>query len=115
MRVIVVLNRNARHVQTRGRLLDVFHEARAGVRVVETSSMDELDRAAEDIARDVPDVVVLAGGDGSYTAGITALARVLGEAALADVPIALAPGGTRTPCRRTGTGVAATRRCAHVR
>jgi diacylglycerol kinase (ATP) len=94
MRVIVVLNRNARHLQQRGRLLDVFTEPREGVRVVETRSMAELDRVAADIARDVPDAVVLAGGDGSYTAGITALARSLGENALGNLPIALAPGGT---------------------
>lgn len=94
MRVIVVLNRNARHLQQRGRLLDFFHEPRAGVRVVETKSFEELDRVAEEIARDVPDAVVLAGGDGAYTAGLTALLRSLGEKALADLPIALAPGGT---------------------
>lgn len=94
MRVIVVLNRNARHLQQRGRLLDVFHEPRAGVRVVETRSLHELDRVADDIARDVPDAVVLAGGDGAYTAGLTALARSLGEKTLAELAIALAPGGT---------------------
>lgn len=94
MRVIVVLNRNARHLQHRGPLLDAFREGRPGVRVVETTSLDELDRAAEDIARDAPGAVVLAGGDGSYTAGVTALARTLGEKALAELPIALAPGGT---------------------
>ena len=96
MRVIVVLNRNARHLQHHGRLLDVLAEPRDGVRVVETRSMDELDRVARDIAKDVPDAVVLAGGDGSYTSGVSALARSLGEKALADLPIALAPGGTAT-------------------
>lgn len=96
MRVIVVLNRNARHLQQHGRLLDVFAEPREGVRLVETRSMDELDRVAQDIAKDIPDAVVLAGGDGSYTAGVTALARALGEKALAELPIALAPGGTAT-------------------
>lgn len=94
MRVIVVLNRNARHLQHRGRLLDVFREPRAGVRVVETSSLDELDRVAADIAKDVPDAIVLAGGDGAYTAGLTALSRSLGEEALSELAIALAPGGT---------------------
>lgn len=94
MRVIVVLNRNARHLQHRGRLLDVFREPHDGVQVIETTTLEELDRAAADIARDVPDAVVLAGGDGSYTAGVTALARSLGEKALAELPIVLAPGGT---------------------
>jgi diacylglycerol kinase family enzyme len=94
MRVIVVSNRCARHLQHRGPVLDVFREPRAGVRVIETKSLEELDRAAAEIAREVPDAVVLAGGDGSYTAGLTALARTLGEKALSELPIALAPGGT---------------------
>lgn len=94
MRVIVVLNRNARHLQHRGPLLDVFTERSPGIRVVETRSLEELDRAADDIARDLPGAVVLAGGDGSYTAGLTALSRAIGEDALSKLPIALAPGGT---------------------
>lgn len=101
MRVIVVVNRCARHLQQRGPLLHAF-SARTddGVRVVETRSLDELDRAADAIAKDVPDAVVLAGGDGSYTAGVTALARSLGETTLARLPIALAPGGTASTVPR---------------
>src|SRR5207237_1343876 len=100
MRVIVVMNRTAHRLQHRGPLFDAFREPHAGVRVVETRSLEELERVAGDIARDVPDVVVLAGGDGSYTAGVTALARSLGESRLAELPIALAPGGTASTIPR---------------
>jgi diacylglycerol kinase family enzyme len=100
MRVIVLVNRCARHLQHRGPLLDAFHERREGVRVVETRTLPELDRAAADIARDVPDAIVLAGGDGAYTAGLSALARSLGEKALSELPIALGPGGTASTVPR---------------
>lgn len=100
MRVIVVVNRLARQLQHPGPVLDAFREAREGVRLVETASFGDLDAAAEAIARDVPDAVVLAGGDGSYMAGVTALARALGEDRLAALPIALAPGGTASTVPR---------------
>jgi diacylglycerol kinase family enzyme len=60
--------------------------------VHETRSIDELDEAARTIARERPDVVVFAGGDGSYMAGLTALRRAYGADALPA--IGLAPGGT---------------------
>ena len=59
--------------------------------------MAELDAAAEELAREVPDAVVLAGGDGSYMAGVTALVRSFAAAGRGEdalPPIALAPGGT---------------------
>ena len=59
--------------------------------------MSELDAAADELARDVPDAVVLAGGDGSYMAGVTALARAFAEAGRDETTlpaIGLAPGGT---------------------
>lgn len=56
------------------------------MRVVETTDPAELDA----IVRERPEIVVFAGGDGSYMAGATAFAR-----AGKELPaIALAPGGT---------------------
>lgn len=68
----------------------------------ETRSLDELDAAARKIAAGHPGAaVVLAGGDGSYMAGVTALVRAFGDRRLP--PIALAPGGTvRTVARNWG-------------
>jgi diacylglycerol kinase family enzyme len=69
--------------------LQVYTQAAQGVRVYETRSLEELDRAVREM--EPMDVVVLAGGDGSYSAGVTALQERFG----ADTPaIALAPGGT---------------------
>jgi len=95
MRVIVIANRNARHLQERGPLLDAITAPDLpGVDVIETRTMEELDQAAKVVAEARPDAVVLAGGDGSYMAGVTAISRTLGEKALSKLPIALAPGGT---------------------
>jgi diacylglycerol kinase (ATP) len=90
--VHLVVNRRARNLgddaPVYGALLDsvvsptVLHETR---------SLAELDAVARSIAETGGDVV-LAGGDGSYMAGITALARAFGPAPLPRV--ALAPGGT---------------------
>lgn len=99
-RVVTIVNRRARRLApSTGThpLLDVLRARRPDVRVIETHSMADLDAAAEALARDVPDAIVLAGGDGSYMAGITALAGAFtaagrGEGALPA--IALAPGGT---------------------
>jgi len=101
--VVTLVNRRARRLEGPGPLLDVFRARRPGVRVVETSSMAELAAAADAIAREVPDVIVLAGGDGSYMAGVTALARAFTAAgrAEADLPtLALAPGGTASTVAR---------------
>ena len=107
--IVIIVNRVARELAregaagsagTRG-LLDTLRSKRAGVRVVETSSMADLDAAGEEIAREVPDAVVLAGGDGSYMAGVTALARsftAAGRNEDALPPIALAP--TRRALRK---------------
>jgi diacylglycerol kinase family enzyme len=101
MRATVVVNRCARNLAHEGPLTRELTRPREGVRVVETSSLDELDAAArEAVARsrsERPYAVVLAGGDGSYMAGVTALVRALearGRTARELPPIALAPGGT---------------------
>ena len=94
----LVLNRRARHLvgdgPVRRALLGAAKEA--GARVFETSSLAELDEAARAIAGAPTDGaarrVVLAGGDGAYMAGVTALVRAFGDRPLP--PVALAPGGT---------------------
>ena len=99
-RVIVIVNRRARRLEATAGvhpLLEVLRAARPDVRVIETHSMTELEAAAAELARDVPESIVLAGGDGSYMAGITALVSAFVAAGRSEdelPPIALAPGGT---------------------
>lgn len=95
--IVTLVNRRARRLSSEGPLLHALRARREGVRVVETSSMDDLSRAAADIARDPPDTVVIAGGDGSYMAGVTAVAKAFADAGRSDDTLpafALAPGGT---------------------
>jgi diacylglycerol kinase (ATP) len=97
-RVVVVVNRRARLLASDGPLLAALRRPREGVRVLETTSLPELDQAAQEITREAAEVVVLAGGDGSYMAGVTALARASGGA---DLPLlALSPGGTASTVAR---------------
>ncbi|MBX3203463.1 MAG: hypothetical protein KF764_00280 [Labilithrix sp.] len=94
MRACVVVNRNARRLRARGPLLDELCRRRPGVEVVETRSLDDLDAALGGLLREgeAAPAVVFAGGDGSYMAGLSALARASAGRTLP--PIALAPGGT---------------------
>ena len=92
LRVDVIVNRVAHHLVKGGALRDALVGAAGrGARVLETRSLAELDEAVATIAARGTDRVVLAGGDGSYTAGVTALGRAMPDA----MPvIAFAPGGT---------------------
>ena len=66
---------------------------RFGIVVHETFALTELEPAIRDLARAKVSAVVLAGGDGTYTAGVTALVAACdGQGAMP--PIAFAPGGT---------------------
>jgi diacylglycerol kinase family enzyme len=95
MSVALIVNRQAEQLRPTGsRLLAAYARSARGntVRVYETRSLEELASAADDIRAHAPSIVVLAGGDGSYSAGVTALLRTFGEK---DLPaVALAPGGT---------------------
>jgi diacylglycerol kinase family enzyme len=91
-RVDVIVNRCAHHLVgdagTRGSLL---RAARGRATVHETRSLEELAKVARELSERGTDAVLLAGGDGSYMAGTTALARAFGDA----LPrIGFAPGGT---------------------
>jgi diacylglycerol kinase family enzyme len=93
MGIDVVLNRNAGRLRDGGALRETLLGAAAahGARVHETHTLAQLDEVARELAARGTDAVVLAGGDGSYMAGVTALARAFGDAL---PPVALAPGGT---------------------
>ena len=110
MRAVVVVNRRAKRLARESPLLAELRRPRADIRVIETTSLDELTVAAATIAADPPEIVVLAGGDGSYTAGVTAVARAMNELPA----FALAPGGTVSTVARNwgfrGSAVAYTRR-----
>ncbi|HQY62194.1 MAG TPA: diacylglycerol kinase family protein [Polyangiaceae bacterium] len=91
--LVVIANRNALHLREKGPLLETLRGARSRtVDLHETHSLDELRDVVARIPSLRPRGVVLAGGDGTLTAGLTALARVYGTRPLPD--IAVAPGGT---------------------
>jgi|GEM_PF-627641 len=75
MRVTAIVNRRARRLQNGSPIFEaVLRVARANsMRLLETRSLSDLEAAAAEIAADPGDTVVLAGGDGSYMAGVTAL------------------------------------------
>src|SRR5206468_849916 len=89
----LVVNRSARRFARDLALADAVHAA-AGpdAVVIETQELPELDAAARQIRYAAPDTVAFCGGDGTYMAGLTALARVYGATPLPR--IALVPGGT---------------------
>lgn len=90
----VVVNRNASKLaDIDGLRRAIVDAADAGsARIHETHSLDDLAEAARAIAARGTAGVVLAGGDGSYMAGISALSRAFAGRPLP--PIAFAPGGT---------------------
>jgi diacylglycerol kinase (ATP) len=102
--IFVIVNRRARRLRDASSPLSrALAEAarRAGATVRETFDPTELEAVAREIADAGPRAVVLAGGDGAYTAGVTALVR----AGAPLPPIAFAPGGTvSTTARNWGMG-----------
>jgi diacylglycerol kinase family enzyme len=92
-RADVIINANARHLGP-GSLLrrTLVDGARlAGAVSHETASLADLERVASELAARGTRAVVLAGGDGSHMAGVSAFARACGDAL---PPVAFAPGGT---------------------
>jgi diacylglycerol kinase (ATP) len=94
--------------------------SRGGAHVHETRSLEELGRAARGLAERGTDGVILAGGDGSHMAGVSALASAFGAAL---PPVGLAPCGTVSTIARNfgarGSARAWTERlvlgaCAHT-
>jgi diacylglycerol kinase family enzyme len=93
--VDVVVNRNAGPLRAGGarRASIVSAAERAGARVHETRSLDDLDGVAREVAARGSDAVVFAGGDGTIMAGLSALSRAWPAGAPLP-PIAIAPAGT---------------------
>src|SRR6185312_3765851 len=93
MRIDVIVNTTARRFARSPGLVDRLHRTCAGVAEVHsTASLGALDAVAGEIAARGSDLVILSGGDGTFMAGLTALARATGEDRLP--PLALLPGGT---------------------
>jgi diacylglycerol kinase family enzyme len=93
--VVLVVNRRARHLVRWGPLLAVLARPRRGVRLVETETLDALDVLASDLAdRSGAPALVFAGGDGSYMAGVSAIARAFAARGREMPKVAFAPGGT---------------------
>jgi diacylglycerol kinase (ATP) len=93
MTIDVIINRNARPLRTPSVLHQTLFAActSAGARVHETRTLHELDQVARDMSTRGTRCVVLAGGDGSHMAGVSALWRAFGDSL---PPVALAPCGT---------------------
>jgi diacylglycerol kinase family enzyme len=103
MTVDVIVNRNARRLGDGSSLRRALERccSRHRARLHVTADVAALEDAAERIAREGTDGVVLAGGDGSTMAGVTALARAFRGTL---PPVGLAPGGTvGTIARNLGT------------
>jgi diacylglycerol kinase family enzyme len=93
MRIDVIANTNARAYRRDPSLLAAIRRVSKGKADVHaTNHVDELGSICEQIAQRGSDLVVLSGGDGSFMAGVTALARVFGPRPLPR--LGLLPGGT---------------------
>ena len=96
MTVDVIVNRRARHLQGETALYAAIVGAteaagKNAATLHETHSLADLESVVSLLAKRGTDAVVLAGGDGSYMAGITSLTRAFGD----RLPrVAFAPGGT---------------------
>jgi diacylglycerol kinase family enzyme len=103
MRIDVIVNTTAHRFARQPALVERLRRAGAGACTVhETATLAGLEAAVADIAARGTDLCVLSGGDGSFMAGVTALARAFGEDRIPR--IALVPGGTvATVARNWGT------------
>ena len=102
MTLDVIVNLQAGRLAADPALRAALHAAasRGRARVHPTGTLDELEAAAREVARLGSDAVILAGGDGTYMAGVSALSRAFAGAL---PPIGLAPCGTvSTVARNVG-------------
>jgi len=89
-RIVVVVNRNAKRLRGEGGLVHTLRRARSATIVLrETRSLLDLRDVCASLHEE--DTVVLAGGDGTLMAGLTALAYARGRA---FPSVAIVPGGT---------------------
>jgi hypothetical protein len=98
LRIDLVINRRARAFQRRPELVGRMAEAARGrCRVHATDTAADLSDVVNDLRASGTDLVLLAGGDGSLMAGVTALVAAFG----ADVPpISPLPAGTAATIAR---------------
>lgn len=87
---VVINPRAAKFAKNPGLLADMKRAA-GGCCVHTTESVEALEEACREIAREEPSLVVLCGGDGSAMAGVTHLQRAYGNRPIPTV--CLAPGG----------------------
>ncbi len=93
MRTHIVANLTARGLLRSPAKLDwIRHTASGRARLQETHTVGELEHVMQNVLEDGCDLLVLAGGDGSFMSGVSALARQIGETAWPR--IALLPMGT---------------------
>jgi diacylglycerol kinase (ATP) len=93
MRTAIVVNLVASTLRKKPELADQISALAAAPAAVHlTRSLEELEAAAQEIARAGSERVILCGGDGTFMGGVTALERAHGGGALPE--IVLAPGGT---------------------
>ena len=90
MGIAIIANPNARRNREWPLAAQQLRKAAPGAPLLETRTSDELDRAARQLAQDRPRVLAIAGGDGTVTHTVTALARVMGGQL---PPLALLGGG----------------------
>jgi hypothetical protein len=90
-RITVLLNRNARGLRQPVPLLRALAPLR-DCRLIETHTLADLETAARELATERPELVVLAGGDGSVMSGLTAVSHAWGSAPLPR--FAIIPAGT---------------------
>src|SRR5262245_45808534 len=103
MRIHVIVNTAARLYRTDPRQLDRIRRVSASMAEVHaTANLIELGELCASLPAQGADLVILSGGDGSFMAGLTAIARAFGEDRLPR--LALLPGGTvATVARNWGT------------
>jgi diacylglycerol kinase (ATP) len=93
MRIVLLANLNAKGLARHpDRLVAIDALCRDRARVLRSRDIAEVGPALRALDG-VPDMIILAGGDGSYMAGVTALAQVFGEA-LPEITVGLLPVGT---------------------
>ena len=88
--IAIIANPNARRNREWPLAAEQLRKAAPGARILETRGPDELAGVAKAVAADRPRVLAIAGGDGTVTHTVTALASTMGD----DLPpLALLGGG----------------------
>jgi diacylglycerol kinase family enzyme len=88
--IAIIANPNARRNREWPLAAEMLRKAAPGASILETRGPDELAAVAKAVKKERPRVVAIAGGDGTVTHTVTALAGVLGD----DLPpLALLGGG----------------------